>query len=179
MFRIVKLSKDEWALSFRKGKIVKVLSFTKGVRWSSLKQIGLKEHRRGQKVSAREAEKIIVTQKYFFKKLAVDFDRTLFSTAEEFPNVGKPKLIHRIVAAYVRRKSEQGWVIILNTMREKGKGLEKAIEACEKWNIPIDYYNENPQADIDHWGDSRKIGATRSIDDTQVGLIGWLLRTFG
>jgi len=39
MFRIVKLSKDEWALSFRKGKIVKVLSFTKGFHGALLNKL--------------------------------------------------------------------------------------------------------------------------------------------
>lgn len=112
-------------------------------------------------------------------KLTVDFDKTLFSAPEIWPEVGRQKLIHKLVAAYVRRKKKQGWVIILNTMREKSKGLQAAVDACKAHNIPIDYANENPPEDIAQWGESRKIGATRSIDDTQVGLIGWALRTFG
>ena len=111
-------------------------------------------------------------------KLTVDFDKTLFSV-HEFPGVGKQRLIHKLVAAYVRRKKKQGWVIILNTMREPSKGLQAALDACKAHNIPIDYANANYPPDIEKYGDSRKIGATRSIDDTQVGIIGWALRTFG
>jgi len=112
------------------------------------------------------------------KKLSVDFDCTLFSLSENWPEVGKQKLIHKFVASYVRRKKKQGWVIILNTMREYSKGLDIAVEACKAHNIPIDYVNENYPPDIERWGESRKIGATRSIDDTQIGIIGWALRTF-
>lgn len=111
-------------------------------------------------------------------KLVVDFDKTLFSL-HNFPDIGPQKLIHKLVAAYVRRKKRQGWIIILNTMREPEKGLQAAIDACKAHNIPIDYANENYPPDIEKYGESRKIGATRSIDDTQVGLIGWLLRRFG
>lgn len=112
------------------------------------------------------------------KKLVVDFDNTLFTT-QEFPLVGRQRLINKLVASYVRLKKRQGWLIILSTMREKGKGLEAAIEACQQHNIPVDFYNENYPPDVATYGESRKIGATRSIDDTQVGLIGWLLRRFG
>ena len=111
-------------------------------------------------------------------KLAVDFDHTLFRTTD-FPKVGKQTFINKIVASYVRRKKKQGWIIILNTMREYGKGLEEAIEACKVHDIPIDYINENYPPDVDLWGDSRKVGATIYIDDRNIGLIGWLLRRFG
>lgn len=110
-------------------------------------------------------------------KLAVDFDNTLFhTTLANFPMIFNQKFIHKLVAAYVRYKKKKGWVIILNTLREKGKGLEEALAACKHFKIPIDYVNENLQVDIDKWGDSRKIACTLSIDDTQVGLIGFLLR---
>lgn len=129
-------------------------------------------------ISEKQADEIMKHNHYQFPKLAVDFDGTLFSR-ENYPKVGKQKLIHKLIANYVRHKHRQGWIIILNTMRENGKGLEQAKEACEMYKIPIDLYNENHQPDIDRWGDSRKIGAQLSIDDTQVGLIGWLLRRFG
>lgn len=112
------------------------------------------------------------------KKLSVDFDNTLFHT-DNYPNVGKQRLMNKLVACYVRRKKKQGWIIILNTMRGPDKGLEAAKAACEAYNIPIDYYNENYPPDIEKYGESRKIGAQLSIDDTQIGLIGWLLRTLG
>lgn len=128
-------------------------------------------------VSKKQAEEIKKHNHYQFPKLTVDFDGTLFS-CRNYPSAGKQKWIHKFVANYVRHKHRQGWIIILNTMREAGKGLEQAKEACETYKIPIDLYNQNYQPDIDRWGDSRKIGATISIDDTQIGLIGWLLRRF-
>ncbi len=128
-------------------------------------------------ISNKQAFEIIKNKHYQFKKLVVDFDDTLFS-GKLYPKVGKQKLIHKLVASYVRYKHKKGWVVILNTLREKGKGLEEAIKACELHNIPIDLYNENYKPDIERWGESRKIGATLSIDDTQVGLIGFLLRMF-
>ncbi|NLD49637.1 MAG: hypothetical protein GX660_21020 [Clostridiaceae bacterium] len=130
-------------------------------------------------IPKEEALKIINTNHYQFPKLTVDFDGTLFSTHPDFPKIGKQKLIHKLVACYIRYKHKRGWIIILNTMRENGKGLEEAIQACEDYNIPIDLYNENFMPDIIRWGESRKIGAQLSIDDTQVGFIGWLLRRFG
>ena len=128
-------------------------------------------------ISNKQAEEIKSYNHYQIPKLSVDFDGTLFS-CENYPSVGKQKLIHKLVASYVRYKHKHGWIIILNTMRESGKGLEQAKEACKVHNIPIDLYNQNYHPDIERWGDSRKIGAQLSIDDTQVGLIGWLLRRF-
>ena len=130
-------------------------------------------------ISVEEALKIIHTNHYQFPKLTVDFDGTLFSTHSDFPKIGKQKLIHKLVACYVRYKHKRGWITILNTLRENGKGLEEAKQACEDYNIPIDLYNENFKPDIERWGESRKIGAQLSIDDTQVGFIGWMLRKFG
>lgn len=112
-------------------------------------------------------------------KLSVDFDNTLASNPKNYwPKVGKQKLIHKLVAAYVRYKKKQGWIIILNTMREYGKGLDEAVQYCNDHNIPIDYVNDNIPEDTKKFGYSRKIGCTRSIDDTQLGLIGWALRRF-
>ena len=130
-----------------------------------------------RKLSKVEAESFHNLGYYSPLKLAVDFDNTLFhTTLINFPMIFHQKLIHKIVASYVRYKKKKGWTIILNTLREKGKGLEEALEACKIYNIPIDLVNENLQVDIDKWGDSRKIACTLSIDDTQVGLIGFLLR---
>jgi hypothetical protein len=112
-------------------------------------------------------------------KLSVDFDSTLASDPDGiWPKAGKQKLIHKLVASYIRHMHNKGWVIILNTMREPGKGLEEAIAYCKDHNIPIDYYNDNVPEDTEMFGYSRKVGCTRSIDDTQVGFIGWALRTF-
>ena len=108
-------------------------------------------------ISNKEAGEIVRSKFWQFPKLTVDFDGTLFSVSDNWPKVGKQKLIHKLVANYVRRKHEQGWIIILNTMRENGKGLEQAKEACEKFKIPIDLYNENYQPDIDRWRDRKSV----------------------
>lgn len=155
----------------------KIIAKSKGSPWLvgescdywALKQIKF--------ISNKKAEEIKKHNHYQFPKLTVDFDGTLFS-CKNYPSVGKQKWIHKLVANYVRRKHKQGWIVILNTMREAGKGLEQAKEACFDYKIPIDLYNQNYQPDIDRWGDSRKMGATISIDNTQIGLIGWMLRRF-
>lgn len=111
------------------------------------------------------------------KILAVDFDKTLFHT--DYPSIKGQKFVNKCVTRYIRRKKKQGWVIILNTMREPGKGLEEAIQACKDYDIPIDYVNDNPPEMTEQFGYSRKIGATRYIDDHNIGLLGWILRRFG
>jgi hypothetical protein len=113
------------------------------------------------------------------KRLAVDFDGTLFHTKDTFPGTGKQRSANLLVSAYVRHKKAQGWTIVLNTMREKGKGLEAAVAACDVYHIPIDEVNTNDPDKILKFGDSRKIDSDLSIDDRQVGLIGWLLRHLG
>jgi len=109
------------------------------------------------------------------KILAVDFDNTLFTTIT-YPNKVKVCFINRLVQFYVRKKHKQGWIIILNTLREKGKGLEIAISCCKEYNIPIDLVNENHFSLVNQWGDSRKIAADLYLDDRNAGFIGWLLR---
>jgi len=113
------------------------------------------------------------------KRICVDFDNTLFHTSKNFPIVGKQRLVNKLVAWYIRRKKRQGNIIMLNTLREYGKGLEEAIEACNKHNIPIDYVNENLPDCIAFWGDSRKLGCDINIDDKNIGLIGAILRRWG
>lgn len=112
------------------------------------------------------------------KTLAVDFDNTLAHVVQ-FPDHMSCTWMNRLVHAYVRKKKKQGWVIILNTLREPHKGLTQAIDFCAEYNLPIDYVNQNIPEEIELWGDSRKISAKRTIDDTQVGLLGLLLRIFG
>ena len=110
--------------------------------------------------------------------LAVDFDNTLAHVIK-FPDEMGCTWMNRLVHWYVRRLKARGWTIILNTLREEHKGLPQAIAYCKEHNIPIDYVNENLPEEIALWGDSRKIGARRSLDDTQIGIVGFLLRIFG
>lgn len=110
------------------------------------------------------------------KKITVDFDGTLCLTA--FPEVGRRLFIHKLVAKYVERKRRKGWIVILHTMRNNENGtLDPALKACDLWGLGIDYVNENYPPDIEKYGaDPRKIGAQRNIDDSNVGLIGAILR---
>lgn len=110
------------------------------------------------------------------KILAVDFDNTLFHL-NAFPDNSTVRLGNRVVHWYVRRKKQQGWHVVLNTCRHDD-ALEYAIGMIRKYALPIDMFNENHQALIDKYGDCRKIACDRSLDDTQIGLVGWLLRRF-
>jgi len=83
-----------------------------------------------------------------------------------------------MIAWYVNRKHEQGWFVILNTLREyQNDTLTVALEAMDKWGIKFDAVNANYQPDVVKYGvDSRKIGTNLNIDDKNFGLFGWLLR---
>jgi hypothetical protein len=112
------------------------------------------------------------------KILLVDFDKTLGHTGE-FPKLEPPKLIHKMIAWYTKRKQRKGWYVILNTCREKGF-LISALKYVEDWyGFTPDLMNENADWLISKYGNCRKISGTLSIDDTQIGLIGFLLRRFG
>lgn len=112
------------------------------------------------------------------KRLAVDFDNTLFH-AVSFPEIYSVTWMNKLVHMYVRRMKKKGWYIILNTCRDDDKGLEIAKRACEAHSIPIDAYNEQEPTAVEVWGATNKIACDRSIDDTQIGFIGYLLRKFG
>ena len=112
------------------------------------------------------------------KILCVDFDKTLAHPVK-FPYELKATWMNKLVWRYVRMMKRRGYTIVLNTLRENGKGLRYAVNYCKENNIPIDYANENLPSEIELWGESRKLACRYSIDDTQVGIIGWLLRTFG
>lgn len=112
------------------------------------------------------------------KRLAVDFDMTLFHVLS-FPHESSVTWLNRIVHWYVRHKKKQGWFIIINTCREEGKGLDMVRAMCELYKIPYDLINEQEPNAVAMWGESRKIACDISIDDTQIGAIGWLLRHFG
>jgi hypothetical protein len=112
------------------------------------------------------------------KRLAVDFDNTLFHVVS-FPEIYSITWMNKLVHRYVRYKKRKGWYIILNTCREPGKGLEIAGRVCKENNIPVDAINEQEPTAEEVWGHSRKIACDLSIDDTQIGAIGFLLRRFG
>lgn len=163
----------------RKGKCFsgRVISTSKNSPWTLGQFSDYWSINNLRKLCKTEKTNLFANGYYSPMKLGVDFDNTLFTTnAYLFPEVGKQTIFNKLVSLFVRYKKKKGWIIILNTLREKGKGLEEALEICRKYNIPIDLVNENYPDDVEFWGDSRKIGCNLSIDDTQVGLIGFLLR---
>lgn len=111
-------------------------------------------------------------------RIAVDFDGTLCRSLEH-RKVGTQSIFHKIVLAYVKRKQKQGVVVILNTARTNALMLKQAVDWLKEKGFVPDYVNENSLETLNQWGeDSRKIDADIFIDDRNVGLIGFLLRTF-
>lgn len=118
-------------------------------------------------------KKFDVTSKMKYKYIAVDFDKTLCT--DNYPETGKQRLIHKIVLNFVLRHQKKGSTVILNTLRKEFP-LLNAVEWCHAHDLFPTYINENPTELIRKFGDSRKIACTLNIDDTNIGLIGWLLR---
>lgn len=95
--------------------------------------------------------------------IAVDFDGTLYSGENIFPRIGKPN--NKLIQYLLWRQSE-GDELILWTCRASGKGLEEAVEWCEKQGLIFDEVNANlPRVIEAMGGDSRKILADVYIDD--------------
>ncbi len=108
------------------------------------------------------------------KRIAVDFDGILRRNFNKGQNI-----FQKIVMAYLKRKQKQGVVIILNTLRTDEDRIGDAISWLAEKDFYPDFVNENdPDSLISFLKDSRKIDADVYIDDRNVGLIGWLLRSF-
>ena len=112
------------------------------------------------------------------KILLVDFDKTLGHTSK-YPACDPPTWMNKLVAWYVKREQRKGWYIILNTCREGGTLISALGYLKLFYGFIPDNENFNAPWNIAEYGDCRKISGVRSIDDTQVGFIGWLLRRFG
>ena len=95
--------------------------------------------------------------------LGLDFDGTLCNS--DYPNIGGPI---QPVIDYALKKKEQGWKLILITMRE-GKVLEQAIEWCKEQGLEFDSINDNlPEMKAFYKNNPRKIYCTEYIDDHNV-----------
>ena len=111
--------------------------------------------------------------------IAVDFDGTLCSypcaDGKQWPFPGEPKLIHRVVLWWIKRRQARGDRIVIWTCRT-GDGRDTA-EAWlwERGFIP-DFWNAEPEEALRGYPKTRKLMFDRVIDDKQVGLIGWMLR---
>lgn len=108
--------------------------------------------------------------------LVVDFDNTLFHLVR-YPQISIIRPGNRLIHAYVRNKKRKGWFVIVNTARQ-GDALRIAKTRLKLDKIPYDLVNDNHPFLNEKYGETRKITGTRSLDDMQVGLIGWFLRHF-
>lgn len=118
----------------------------------------------------------------FQKILAVDFDGVLCNSI--FPEANSSNLLNKLLLWYVKRKQKQGWLIVLWTCRENYGiddyvgSLDKALAFLYNKGLVPDAVNENMQERTDFFGvSSRKISADLYIDDKNIGLLGWILRT--
>lgn len=97
--------------------------------------------------------------------IAVDFDGTLCT--EKYPDIGEP--IWETIKL-VRDMHALGDTIILNTCRVD-QYLTDALAWCKKYDVPIDYANENVPERINYYKiDSRKISADIYIEDRAINL---------
>ena len=92
--------------------------------------------------------------------IAVDFDGTIVE--HDYPRIGR-----EMPGAFVtmKRLIEQGWKLILYTMRS-GKELQAAVDFCRENGVEFWGVNENPEQAA--WTNSRKVYAHFYIDDAAV-----------
>ncbi len=111
--------------------------------------------------------------------IAVDFDGTLARSWSLNPGDGSQNIFQKAVLFYIKRKQKQGVSIILNTLRTEPERLGKAVNFLEKKGFIPDFINENDPKRIEkNSKEPKKIDADLYIDDRNIGLLGWLLRTF-
>lgn len=103
--------------------------------------------------------------------IAVDFDGTLFSCygvgGTDQINVPNSLLIEAC-----KRWKKAGHTLILWTCRDKGLGLEEALELLKSVDLEFPYVNQNCQEVLESRGDRRKIVADIYIDDRAVMMRG-------
>lgn len=111
-------------------------------------------------------------------RIAVDFDGTLCRGLSKKSPYSQ-SIFHKMVLVYVKKKQKQGVVVILNTCRTNPDSIARAGSFLSRKGFLPDYINSNdPLVIREYKKDSRKIDADIHIDDKNIGLIGWLLRTF-
>lgn len=113
--------------------------------------------------------------------IGVDFDNTLCVNGWPDISKGEQGFIHRIIMNYMIEQQRKGHEIVLVTMRENKPDkdddyLMQAIMWCGQRGLIIKRANNNTAKMIDEYGPSRKVYCDRYLDDTNYGIIGWLLR---
>lgn len=101
--------------------------------------------------------------------VAVDFDGTL--VRNQYPDISNPDLS---LISFIREHKDD-YIWILNTCR-KGQCLVDAVYYMAKEHeIFFDYVNENTLANIEHYGNTRKIYADIYIDNSAMSAAAFLL----
>lgn len=103
----------------------------------------------------------------FQKTIAVDFDGTITKAdLRKVNNIPEPR---RNCARIMRQWIDEGYVVIINTLRGRGDWEIEARRYLDKYEIPFSYFNENATERIEAYGDVRKIAADIYIDDKNMG----------
>lgn len=101
--------------------------------------------------------------------VAVDFDGTLVHN--QYPDINNPDLS---LISFIREHKDD-YVWILNTCR-KGQCLVDAVYyMAEEHGIFFDYVNENTSANIERFGNTRKVYADIYIDNSAMSAAAFLL----
>lgn len=106
---------------------------------------------------------------YFNPTIAFDFDGTITAhdvASPEFDVIPPPK---ENCVAVMNRLYEEGYTIIINTLRDDGEWERSAKKYLNKHGIPFHLFNANQQQKIDIYGESRKIAADIYVDDRNLG----------
>lgn len=98
--------------------------------------------------------------------IAVDFDGTLTSGGDHFPNIGPE---NPYAVDVIKRLKREGHHIILHTCRQ-GLYLNEAIEWMRNRGIAPDSVNDNPHATELFGPKGEKMFADYYIDDHSLGI---------
>lgn len=103
----------------------------------------------------------------FQKTIAVDFDGTI--TSEDTKSVNGIPPPRKNAVRVITRWIEEGYVVIINTLRGREDWELQARDYLARYNIPFTYFNENAVERIEAYGDVRKIAADIYVDDRNLG----------
>lgn len=103
----------------------------------------------------------------FQKTIVVDFDGTISSKdTKSALKIPEPR---KNAVRVMNRWISEGYMVIINTLRDNGVWREAALEYLHKYNIQYTYFNENAAERIEAFGDARKISGDIIIDDRNLG----------
>ena len=101
--------------------------------------------------------------KKFQKCIAIDFDGTI--TRADNKTRGQELVLKKNAPEVIRQLYSEGYLIIINTLRDGKEWEKEARDFLDKHDIPYHLFNENDPSRIEYFGESRKIAADIYIDD--------------